>query len=363
DVYALAEMLRRQKGGAAVVMGALSPRTRNAQVALYQSGEVDYLVATDAIGMGLNMDIAHVAFAALAKFDGRRHRRLSAPEMAQIAGRAGRHARDGTFGAVQLGEKGEDAFAPEEVEAIEGHSFAPLTQLVWRNARLDFASVRALIASLEARSPAPELARAEDALDLAVLRRLAREEWVADRATTREQVARLWAACGLPDFLRTGADEHARLAGRIFRHLSEGEGHLPESWIAGELKRLDQVEGDIGQLSQRIAAARTWSYIAHRDDWLEDAAGWAQRTRALEDRLSDALHERLTQRFVDRRTAVLLRDLRARAGDLAFAVGAEDDVVRVEGEAIGRLDGFRFLPDPAARAGEKRLLLAAAERG
>ena len=362
DVYALAEMLRRQKGGAAVVMGALSPRTRNAQVALYQSGEVDYLVATDAIGMGLNMDIAHVAFAGLAKFDGRRHRRLTIPEMAQIAGRAGRHARDGSFGAVQLGEKGDDAFAPEEIEAIEGHGFAPLTTLVWRNARLDFASVRALIASLEARPPVPELVRAEDALDLAVLRRLAREEWVLARATTRELVARLWSACGLPDFLRTGADEHARLAGRVFRHLSEGNGHLPADWIAGELARLDQVDGDIGQLSQRIAAARTWSYAAHRADWLEDAAHWAARARAVEDRLSDALHDRLTQRFVDRRTAVLLRDLRARPGDLALACAGGDDVVRVEGEAIGRLDGFRFIPDPTARAGEKRLLLAAAER-
>lgn len=364
DVYALAEALRRHKGGAAVVMGGLSPRTRNAQVELYQSGEVDYLVATDAIGMGLNMDIAHVAFASLSKFDGRRHRRLRPAEMAQIAGRAGRHQRDGSFGTVQLG-RGEDGGNPlltdAEIAAIENHEFAPLSGLYWRNARLDFDSVHRLLMSLEARPSAPELLRGDDAVDLAVLRILAGEPWVLERAQGRPGCMRLWAACGLPDYRRTGAEAHARLVGRMFRHLSEGNGRLPPAWIGSELAVLDNVAGDIATLSDRIAAARTWTYVAHRADWLEDATGWAEKARQVEDKLSDALHQRLTQRFVDRRTAVLLKDLKARDPLLRVEVDPDGAVV-VDGAIIGTLDGFAFRTDPSARAGEKKLLLAAAER-
>ncbi len=360
EVYALAEMLRRHKGGAAVVMGSLSPRTRNAQVAMYQSGEVDYLVATDAIGMGLNMDIAHVAFAGLSKFDGKRHRRLTVSEMAQIAGRAGRYQRDGSFGVVQLGQDAATTFEPEEIAAIEGHVFPPLTQLVWRNAALDTTSLPRLIGSLDARPPRAELVRSDDAIDLDVLKRLAGEPWVMERAHGRGRIARLWAACGVPDYRKTGAEQHTRLVGRIFRHLSEGDGTLPAAWIASELAALDNVGGDIGQVADRIAAARTWTYVAHRPGWLADGNRWADRTRELEDRLSDALHGKLTQRFVDRRTAVLLKDLKIR-GEQRVAVDP-DGTVAVEGEAIGTLDGFRFTPDPAARAGEKRMLLAAAER-
>ncbi len=361
DVYALAEMLRRHKGGAAVVMGGLSPRTRNAQVELYQSGEVDYLVATDAIGMGLNMDIAHIAFASLSKFDGHRHRRLTTAEMAQIAGRAGRYQRDGSFGMVQLGTEAVRGFEPEEIEAIEGHEFPPLSQLVWRNARLDFASLPRLIASLDARPTMPELFKAHDAVDFAVLRSLSQDPTVADRATGPARLQRLWAACGLPDYRKTGPEQHARLVGRVFRHLSEGDGKLPAEWIAAEVANLDNVNGDIATIADRISAARTWTYVAHRGDWVEDATHWAERTRALEDKLSDALHQRLTQRFVDRRTAVLMRDLKVRGRDFGVEID-EDGSVTVEGEAIGTLDGFRFNADPTARAGEKRMLLAAAER-
>lgn len=361
DVYALAEMLRRHKGGAAVVMGGLSPRTRNAQVELYQSGEVDYLVATDAVGMGLNMDIAHVAFASLSKFDGRRHRRLTTAEMAQIAGRAGRYQKDGTFGMVQLGSDEVRGFEAEEIEAIENHEFPPLSQLIWRNARLDFSTLPRLIASLDEQPKTPELVRAPDAVDFAVLRRLAQEPAVVERAKGHARLQRLWSACGLPDYRKTGAEMHARLVGRVFRHLSEGDGRLPSEWIASEVAVLDNVNGDIAIIADRIAAARTWTYVAHRPGWVEDAAHWAERTRALEDKLSDALHQRLTQRFVDRRTAVLLRDLKVR--DRNFGVEIDDDgTVTVEGEAIGTLDGFRFKADPTARAGEKRMLLAAAER-
>jgi ATP-dependent RNA helicase SUPV3L1/SUV3 len=361
EVYALAEMLRRQKGGAAVVMGSLSPRTRNAQVAMYQSGEVDYLVATDAIGMGLNMDIAHVAFASLGKFDGRRHRRLTLSEMAQIAGRAGRYQKDGSFGTVQLGQSEAASFTPEEIEGLENHRFEPLTQIVWRNTDLDLASLPRLIASLDARSPRLELVRSDDAIDVAVLKRLAAEPWVMERMHLRAGAARLWAACGLPDYRKTGAEQHARLVGRIFRHLSEANGKLPAAWVASELTHLDRLSGDVETLADRIAGARTWTYIAHRPDWLADAPHWASRTREVEDRLSDALHTALTQRFVDRRTAVLLRDLKARGGDQRVEIDS-DGAVAVEGEVIGRLDGFRFTADPMARAGEQRLLLAAAER-
>ncbi len=361
EVYALAEMLRRQKGGAAVVMGSLSPRTRNAQVAMYQSGEVDYLVATDAIGMGLNMDIAHVAFASLSKFDGRRHRRLMLSEMAQIAGRAGRYQKDGTFGTVQLGAETGPTFTPEEIEGLEAHRFDPLEQLVWRNTNLDFSSLPKLITSLEMRPGRVELTRADDAIDMAVLKRLAGEPWVMERAYGARGVARLWAACGLPDFRKTGAEAHSRLVGRVFRHLSEGDGKLPDPWIASELTHLDRVSGDVETLADRIAGARTWTYVANRAGWLNDGAHWAARTREVEDRLSDALHGALTQRFVDRRTAVLLRDLRVKGGDQRVEIDP-DGTVAVEGEAIGRLEGFRFHVDPLARAGEQRLLLAAAER-
>lgn len=361
EVYALAEMLRRHKGGAAVVMGALSPRTRNAQVAMFQSGEVDYLVATDAIGMGLNMDIAHVAFAGLHKFDGRRQRRLTVSEMAQIAGRAGRHQRDGTFGVVQLGHDAAQTFEPEEIEAIENHRFPSLTQLVWRNPKLDFDTLPRLISSLEELPGDRALLRADDAIDLAVLRRMAGEDDIGARARGRDRLKRLWAACQLPDYRKTGPEQHARLVSRVFRHLSEGDGTLPPAWIAAEVAALDNVQGDIATLSGRIAAARTWTYATHRPGWVADAPEWAAKTRALEDRLSDALHQRLTQRFVDRRTAILLKDLKVRGGEQRVAVDA-DGSLSVEGEAIGTLDGFRFTPDPSARAGERKLLLAAAER-
>lgn len=364
EVYALAEMLRRHKGGAAVVTGGLSPRTRNAQVALYQSGEVDYLVATDAIGMGLNLDISHVAFASLSKFDGRRHRRLRAAEMAQIAGRAGRHQRDGSFGTVQMGHSASESgplFTAQEIAAIEEHDFPSLSGLVWRNHRLDHATLRRLIASLEAMPTAADLGRGDDAIDLQVLKLLAGQPWVTERAHNRPAIMRLWAACGLPDYRRTGAEAHSRLVGRVFRHLSEGPGWLPDEWIRAELAVLDNVAGDIATLSDRIAAARTWTYISHRADWLKEAPHWAERARLVEDRLSDALHERLTQRFVDRRTSVLLRDLKMRDSGARVKVNPDGAVV-VDGAIIGTLKGFAFLPDPSARAGEKKMLLAAAER-
>jgi ATP-dependent RNA helicase SUPV3L1/SUV3 len=360
EVYAVAEMLRRARGGAAVVMGALSPRTRNAQVAMYQAGEVDYLVATDAIGMGLNMDIGHVAFASLNKFDGRRQRRLMVAEMAQIAGRAGRHQKDGTFGSLG-GEEGPATFRPEEIEAIEEHRFPKLEHLYWRDGDPDLSSVDGLIAALEAKPTEASLRAAPEAVDLAVLKRLAEDPLVRDRARHPAMVARLWAACSLPDFRKVGPDHHARTVHRVFHHISENNGYIPVTWFADELARLDQAEGDIDTLGGRIAAVRTWSYIAQRPDWLEDPAHWAARAQALEEKLSDALHARLTERFVDRRTAVLMREL-GEDPALLDVVVADDGQVLVEDEAIGRLDGFAFTVDPLARTGDRKRLLAAAER-
>ena len=360
EVYAVAEMLRRFRGGAAVVMGALSPRTRNAQVQMFLNGEVDYLVATDAIGMGLNLDVAHVAFASLRKFDGRRSRRLTVAEMAQIAGRAGRHHKDGTFGSLG-GEDGNAAFTPEEIEAIEAHRFPPIEHLYWRDGAPRLDSLATLIADLEERPDRPELRAAPEAVDLAVLKRMAADPVVIDRVRSQRQVARLWDACGLPDFQKLGADHHARTVSRIWHFLSEGTGHIPRDWFAQQLARLDSVQGDIDTLSGRIAAARTWAYIAHRADWLADPAEMAERTRALEEKLSDALHAALTQRFVDRRTTVLLRDIGQNVNQLPVMVEADGNVC-VDGETIGRLDGFRFSVDPATRHQDRKLLLAAAER-
>jgi ATP-dependent RNA helicase SUPV3L1/SUV3 len=358
QVYALAEALRRFRGGAAVVMGALSPATRNAQVAMFQRGEVDYLVATDAIGMGLNMDVTHVAFAGLEKFDGRRDRRLTIAEMAQIAGRAGRHQRDGSFGTLGLGEHSAE-FSEQEITAIEEHRFRPLDFMYWRNPDLDFSDVRALIASLETPSDDPVLRPAPESIDLAVLKLVAEDPAIAARRGPAAR--RLWAACGLPDFRKVGPMHHSRMVRRVFSYIGDG-GHIPHEWFAAEVARLENVGGDIEVLADRLAGIRSWAYIAHRPDWLKEPAKWAERTREVEARLSDALHSALTQRFVDRRTSVLVRDIGARGSDALPVTVSADGEVSVGPEPIGHLSGFEFRVDPAARLADKRLLLAAAER-
>ncbi|GIK99154.1 MAG: hypothetical protein BroJett029_33630 [Alphaproteobacteria bacterium] len=358
DVYAIAELVRRQRGGTAVVMGALSPRTRNAQVALYQSGEVDYLVATDAIGMGLNMDLDHVAFAALAKFDGRGPRRLTPAELAQIAGRAGRHMNDGSFGTTA----NVPGIEPEVVDAIENHRFDPLSALFWRNSELDFRDSAALLRSLEERPPMPGLIRMRDADDHQSLVALLRDPEIAARARSRESLRLLWEVCQVPDFRKILTEAHTRLLARIFGYLTapEGDGRLPDDWVADQVARLDRVEGDIDSLTGRIAHIRTWTYLSHRADWLNDAGHWQGRARAIEDRLSDALHDRLTQRFVDKRSAGLLRRMRSGAAPVGSVTGEGD--VLVEGHRVGRLDGFRFVADPEARGEEARPLLSGARR-
>ena len=358
QVYAVAEMLRRFRGGAAVVMGALSPETRNRQVELYQNGEVDYLVATDAIGMGLNLDIGHVAFAGLSKFDGVRQRRLLPTEMAQIAGRAGRHQKDGTFGTLS-GTGGHDSeFSDEEVYAIEEHRFAPLTRVFWRESDLRFDTLASLLNDLERPPAHPELVSAPQAIDLAVLRRLSEEADIVGTLGTAGMVRRFWGVCSLPDFRQLGVDAHARFVARLWEELRHGTlapDHAPRA-----IAQLDNVAGDIDTLQGRIAAVRSWSYITQRPDWVPAREEMAARARAVEQRLSDALHARLTERFVNRRTAVLMRKLGSDAGLLSVRMA--DDVVMVEDEAIGLLTGFRFKVDPKARHDDHKLLLAAAEK-
>ncbi|PWE33733.1 disulfide oxidoreductase [Maritimibacter sp. 55A14] len=356
NVYAIAELLRRQKGGAAVVMGALSPRTRNAQVALYQNGDVDYLVATDAIGMGLNLDIDHVAFSGLEKFDGRRMRHLAPNELAQIAGRAGRYMAPGSFGVT--GEAPQ--LSPETVEAIENHSFTPLHRLQWRNRKLDFGSPARLIASLEVASGDPRLMRTREADDLAALKTLASLPEVLDRMDGPRDVRLLWDICQVPDFRNITSGEHAALLTRLYAFL-QGGGTVPDDWMAGQIRRIDRTEGDIDTLSKRLAYIRTWTFVAQRKGWVADENHWRGETRAVEDRLSDALHARLTQRFVDRRTSVLMRRLKQKES-LVAEVNDKGEVT-VEGQYIGRLEGFRFRQDSTASADEAKTLRAAAIQG
>ena len=361
QVYAMAEALRRFRGGAAVVMGALSPETRNKQVAMFQSGEVDYIVATDAIGMGLNLDLDHVAFASLSKFDGRRKRRLTPSEMAQIAGRAGRHQRDGTFGTLSGMGKGDAeplAFTDEEVYAIEEHRFAPLTHLFWREAAPRFDSLAALIADLEARPSHAVLKPAPEAIDMAVLRRLAEDD-IGRSVRGAGAVRRFWEACSLPDFRSLGVEQHARFVARLWEDLAQG--YLGADFVAARIAELDRMQGDIDTLQGRIAAIRSWAYICQRPDWVLARDEMAARARAVEAKLSDALHARLTERFVNRRTTLLMKSLGQDAGALPVTL-EPDGHLSVEGESIGRLEGFRFVVDPAAGVADRRMLLAAGEK-
>lgn len=364
DVYAIAEMVRRRKGGTAVVMGALSPRTRNAQVAMYQQGEVDFIVATDAIGMGLNMNINHVAFASLSKFDGTRHRPLHAAELAQIAGRAGRHMNDGSFGVVADGYgdfAGKNAsLDPAIVEAIEEHRFPAFESIQWRNAELNFGSPGALIRSLTSPSNNQALQRAVEAEDLQALKALSQDPAIASLAAGPAAVGALWQTCQIPDFRKTMSEEHKTLIGGIYQHLMSIEGCLPEDWVAKQVAKLDRIDGDLDTLASRIAHVRTWTYIANRPDWLRDPAHWRETTRGIEDRLSDALHEKLTERFVDKRSAVLMKRLQADE-DLVATVSTDSDVL-VEGHFVGKIEGLSFVIDDETTPSESAVVMAAAAK-
>jgi ATP-dependent RNA helicase SUPV3L1/SUV3 len=356
DVYGIAELIRTHRGGAAVVLGALSPRTRNAQVALYQSGEVDFLVATDAIGMGLNMDVDHVAFSALEKFDGMVTRPLRPEEIGQIAGRAGRHMNDGTFGVT--GEA--DPLDQETAARVENHHYDPVRVLQWRNSKLSFQSLDALIGCLDEPPPMRGLVKARPSSDFVALRTLAEQDEIRDKARAPAQIRLLWETCQMPDFNKLSTDEHVRLVRTIFGYLSSEAGALPEDWLANQINRLDVTEGDVATLSGRLAHIRTWTYAAHRPGWVKDSAHWQDVTRAVEDRLSDALHEKLTQRFIDRRASVLIRQLREEDMNLVLD---DSGGVNVGGETIGKLEGFRFTPADTTAGLEARTLRAAAVKG
>jgi len=355
EVYAIAELIRRQRGGAAVVLGALSPRTRNAQVDLYQSGEVDYLVATDAIGMGLNLDVDHIAFASDRKFDGYQFRKLNPAELAQIAGRAGRATRDGTFGTTGRCPP----FETELAQALEAHTFEPVKLVQWRNTDLDFSSIGALQATLAAAPQENTLARAPVAEDILVLDHAARDDQVRALTSTAADVERLWEVCQIPDYRKIAPANHAELAVTVYGFLMR-EGKIETDWFARQIEFADRTDGDIDTLSTRIAHIRTWTFAANRPDWLADPEHWQEVTRAVEDKLSDALHERLTERFVDRRTSTLMRRLRENAM-LEPQINKTGEVV-VEGHVIGRLDGFVFLPDASSGGSEAKALHNAAQK-
>lgn len=357
EVYAIAELIRRQRGGAAVVLGALSPRTRNSQVELYQSGDVDYLVATDAVGMGLNLDVDHVAFAANWKYDGTRFRKLTPAEMGQIAGRAGRHTSDGTFGSTGRCPP----FEQELVERLEAHDFDPVRILQWRNPDLVFESLEALQQSLDEHPHEQGLTRAPMGEDQQALEILMKEDDIRDMASRPAAVRRLWDVCGVPDYRKVHPQTHADLVAQLYRFLMRGmAGRIPDEWFAEHVAMIDRTDGDIDTLSRRIAQGRTWTFVANRPDWLRDPEHWQGETRRVEDRLSDALHERLASRFVDRRTSVLMRRLRENTM-LEAQITADGDVT-VEGQHVGHLHGFLFVPDASAEGQEAKTLRSAAEK-
>lgn len=355
EVYGIAELIRRQRGGAAVVLGSLSPRTRNAQVELFQNGDVEHLVATDAIGMGLNLDVDHIAFAGNRKYDGYQYRQLTAAEMGQIAGRAGRHTRDGTFGVTGRVDPLDD----DLVEQIENHHFAALKVLQWRNSQLDFSSTASLRRTLDRPPNEDGLARAPTSDDITALENLLRDSLVQDMAKGQKAVELLWDVCQIPDYRKIAPANHADMLNTIYTHLMQ-DGAIADDWFTRQLAFADRTDGDIDTLANRIAHIRTWTFVANRPDWLADPAHWQGVTRDIEDRLSDALHERLTQRFVDRRTSVLMRRLRENAM-LEAEITSSGDVL-VEGQHIGNLLGFRFAPDSSAEGQDEKAVRAAAQK-
>ncbi|GEM17507.1 helicase-related protein [Gluconobacter oxydans] len=359
EVYALAEVIRRRRGGCAVIMGQLSPRTRNAQVELYQNREVDYLVATDAIGMGLNMDVDHVALAQLSKFDGTVPRPLFPQEIAQIAGRAGRGMKDGTFGTTADCPPMSSAL----VEAVEQHRFDPIQRLYWRNHELDFTNPANLLKSLTRLPPLRGLTAGRVASDVTTLESLMLDPDIRESARGKRATMLLWDVCQIPDFRKLGDDSHTRLCARLYMHLLK-EGAVPANWMEGHIRGLAKTEGDIDTLMHRLTGVRVCSYVAARTEWSRHSAMWQERAREVEDLLSDALHERLTARFVDRRATTLLRRLDSDSDRTLLSAVKPDGEVLVEGHSIGRIRGFTLETDVAAgpdrqiilRAGRKALL-------
>ena len=352
EVYKIAELVRTQKGGAAIVMGALSPRTRNAQVELYQNGQVDYLIATDAIGMGLNMDIDHVAFASDTKFDGNMPRHLTASEIAQIAGRAGRHSRNGTFGVVEDSLR----FEEDTIEQIEGHLFSPLRSIWWRNTSLNFTSLNSLTRSLDEIPPFKFMRKKVGALDSISLSNLSNLDYIKKSVNDIDALRLLWDVCQIPDFSNSLSSMHFNLLEKTFKLLLS-KGKLDNEWINSQINRLDRFDGEIDTLLNRISNIRTWTFITNRKDWTDEPEYWQEHAKAIENRLSDELHERLTQRFVDKRIVILNKTLKEQNN--LEAIVKLDGTVLVEGEQVGTLNGFDFVPTLSAGENAAPILTAA----
>jgi len=336
EVYAIAELVRRQKGGAAIVMGSLSPKTRNAQVNLYQSGDVDYLVATDAIGMGINMDLDNVYFSNLKKFDGKKLRRLSLSEIGQIAGRAGRYLNDGWFGIT--GDSGE--ISSEEIDLIENHKFEEIKMLFWRNSKLSFNSTTNLLKSLEEKPNKEWLRRIYECEDEKVLKYFLKENSLKVNNYNENQIKLLWECCQIPDFVKKNYGHHLEVVNKVFGFLNEKKGKVTNQYMKKQLQQLDKLEGNVDSISNRIANVRTWSYVSNKVNWVENQDYWVERTKNLEDKLSDRLHEELTKSFIDKRASVLAQGLKQ---DITFETKIlENNKVLINNQFIGKLNGLKL---------------------
>ncbi len=339
EVYAIAELVRRQKGGAAIVMGSLSPKTRNAQVQLYQSGDVDFLVATDAIGMGINMDLENVFFSNLKKFDGRKLRRLTMSEIGQIAGRAGRYLNDGNFGIT--GDCKE--ISAEEVELLENHKFEEIKMLFWRNSNLNFNNSLSLIKSLEEKPNRSWLRKIHECGDEKLLKYFLKDMEGYNIRNNQETLELLWECCQIPDFVKKTYGNHLEVVSKVFSFLNGRGGKITNDYMRLQLLKLDKLEGNVDSLSNRIANVRTWSYVSNKINWVESQSYWIEKTKLLEDRLSDRLHEELTKTFIDKRASVLARGLKQ---DMEFKTEImEDNKVIIDEQFIGDLKGLRFEMD------------------
>jgi ATP-dependent RNA helicase SUPV3L1/SUV3 len=336
EVYAIAELIRRQKGGAAIVMGSLSPKTRNAQVELYQSGDVDFLVATDAIGMGINMDLDHVYFSNLKKFDGKKLRKLNLSEIGQIAGRAGRYLNDGNFGITGQCKE----INAEEVDLLENHKFEEIKSLFWRNSNLSFNNPLSLLKSLDEKPNTNWLRKIHECEDEKALKFFLKDKNLENNEFNEQKLKLLWECCQIPDFVKKTYGNHYEVIGNVFKYLSSEKGKINNDFMRIQLMKLDKLEGNVDSLSNRIANVRTWSYVSNKNNWIENQNYWIEKTKLLEDKLSDRLHEELTKTFIDKRASVLARGLKQ---DMDFNTKiSENNEVIIDNQFIGKINGLKL---------------------
>ena len=336
EVYAIAELVRRQKGGAAIIMGSLSPKTRNSQVELYQSGDANFLVATDAIGMGINMDINNVSFSNLRKFDGKKTRKLNLSEISQIAGRAGRHINDGTFGITGQCKQ----LTSDEIEKLEKHELNEVDVLYWRNSKINFNSLDNLVSSLEKKTNSEFLKRINDCEDEKVLKFLIKNNNDIKAKYSKDYIKMLWECCQIPDFSKKAYGNHIEVVKKVFEFLTSKSGKVTNDYMKKQLEHLDKYNGNIDTLTNRISNVRTWSYVSNKKNWASNSDYWIERTKYIEDRLSDKLHEELTKSFIDKRISILSRNLK-QGITLATEIKNENEVT-IDGQYMGRLNGMKL---------------------